>query len=118
MVRLIGKKHISVASLLKEKGFFCMVASPDDNDADGFIQVMINTGRSDLEFKPLVPVCYEKQLSRITSFIVEGYVYKKVYVYDFYKARFYKSNQATDIRIYGNHLKSDQLIREINRFVH
>ncbi|MDB1689904.1 hypothetical protein [Enterococcus casseliflavus] len=64
-----------------------------------------------MKFKPFVPVCYEKQLTRITSLIIEGWAEKNVYYYDFYKITFFpKRSEGSNIKIYGRRMTRYQLL--------
>lgn len=108
----------TVNGLLREQGFTCQLGDPTDEQAEAFVRVMERTGRADLEFKPFVPVLYEKRLSAVTYLIVEGRAENNIYKYDFYKARYYlKNGQPTHVKVYGENLGRQQLIRLIENFL-
>lgn len=107
----------TLSDYLKKRGFMCYVSSPSDQDAEGFMKILVKTGNQNLKFKPYVPVCYEKKLSAITSLIIEGSSKKSIYFYDFYKATFFKKdNRAARIKLYGSSLRRNELITEVNKY--
>lgn len=105
-------KSIRLVDHLKEKGFMCYVSSPSKEEYEKFCELQKKTGNKNMKFKPFVPVCYEKQLTRITSLIIEGWAEKNVYYYDFYKITFFpKRSEGSNIKIYGRRMTRYQLLR-------
>jgi hypothetical protein len=103
---------MKLSDFLKEKGFMCYVSNPCEEDYSFFLDLQKRTGNKKMKFTPYTPICYEKQLSQITSLIIEGVPKKNVYYYDFYKITFYPAySQGSNIKIYGQKMTRNQLMR-------
>lgn len=114
---------IPLSRILHEKYGFCVFpGSPTEQDKEQYERVCQLLGRTDLPFTPNVPVLYERSLSRITSLIIEGTLLitgtglSLSYRYDFYKARYIGSNEPKSIKVYGEQLKRQELLRLVNHF--
>lgn len=107
---------------LDAMGFFCMRAEPSKQEFEIYKQAKKAMNDEFLPFRPAVSVCFERRISLLTSFLIEGYqIYTKTgmrykYVYDFYKASYFFNSKPTRIKLYGEELSRQDLFNELQHF--
>ncbi|MBF0006437.1 hypothetical protein [Enterococcus faecalis] len=119
------KKEYSIplSRILHEKyGFLVYPSNPSEKEQKEYEKVCSFLHRNDLPYTPYVPVLFERQLSKVTSLIIEGNVLRTKlgtpigYRYDFYKARYINSSEPRDIKVYGEQLVRQELLSILRHF--
>lgn len=107
---------------LKKYGFFCMRSECLPTHMKRYLYTKKATGKQDLVFEPLVNVCCERTLSRTTSLFVEGFErYSPAglylgYKYDFYKVSYYRGENPSEMKVYGQNLTVKEVLKRLRGF--
>lgn len=108
--------------LHKKYGFSVFTSNPTLQQMQEYLRVCRLLKRYDLPFTPYVSVVYERQLSTVTSLIIEGSIahtdlgLSLGYRYDFYKARYIGSEIPQDIKLYCEQVGYKELLHVVSRF--
>lgn len=103
-------------------GFSIFTSSPTLQQLQEYLRVCRLLKRTDLPFTPYVSVLYERQLSSVTSLLIEGAVVRTNqgislgYRYDYYKARYFGSESPQEIKVYCEQVDRIELLRVIRKF--
>lgn len=114
---------LPLGRILHERyGFLILPSSPTKQDQEEYERVCRLLDRTDLPFTPSVSVLYERQLSLVTSLVIEGAIVRTEtgvslgYHYDFYKVRHIGSSEPQAIKMYCTKVKRRELLQVIQRF--
>ncbi|AEJ87166.1 TPA: hypothetical protein ACF0M1_002352 [Enterococcus hirae] len=105
-----------------EYGFLAFPSSPGEKERKEYERVCKLLNRTDLPFKPYVPVMYERRLSNVTSLMIEGEVkYTDTgislgYRYDFYKTRYILGSSPQEVKVYCREATRKELLQALKDF--